>query len=109
MLDQNVPATPEGEGPRKGPPKAEEFCAPAPKVKRFSRKALALTSTLAVGVSALALSVGLQQPKLKPAPTPETVAKTPALGQAANALPTSYGDATGVPRLGPAGAGDVGV
>ena len=118
MLDANEPAAPEGEGAGKGPLAPEEFYSPpekaaaltghspAPRVKRFSRKALAAMSIVGAGIVAATLWVGLQPPKLKLAPPPDTVAKSPALGDASNTLPSNYEDAAAVPKLGPAGSGD---
>ena len=119
MLDQDTSAAPEGEGPGKGPPATEPHYvppekaaaltghSPAPKVKRFSRKALGLMSAIGVGVIALALSVGLQTPKLKVAPPPDNVVKAPAPGDRVNSIPTTYQEAAAeAPKLGPPGSGD---
>jgi len=121
MLDQDTSAAPEGEGPDKASaapephyippqkPAALTGHSPAPKVKRFSRKALGLMSAIGVGVIAMALSVGLQTPKLKVAPPPENVGKAPAPGERLNSVPTTYEEAAArAPHLGPPGSGDFG-
>ena len=122
MLDQPT----EGADAPTSPDKEEEFYvpklaaealngrAPAPSVKRFNRKTLAVLAAIAAIVVILAFAVGLKRPTRKDASPAESGARSPLPGPAVSALPSSYqdyGSASGhaqVPQLGEARPGDVG-
>src|ERR1039458_5311128 len=66
--------------------------APAPSVKRFNRKTLAVLAAIAAIIINLAFAVGLQRPTRKVASTVESAAPSPLPGPAVSALPSSYQD-----------------
>lgn len=80
---------------------------PAPKVKRFNRKMLALIGLVGGAIVVLAFAIGLQPPKAKLPEAAAVTAKTPMPNEAVNALPGGY-DAV-VPELGDPRPGDVAV
>ena len=122
MLDQptegaNVPTPPDKEEEFYVPQLTAEPLngrAPAPSVKRFTRKTLAVLSAIAAIIVTLAFAVGLQRPARKAASPVESAAPSPLPGPAVSALPGSYqdyGNASGrgeVPQLGEPRPGDVG-
>ena len=88
--------------------------APAPSVKRFNRKTLAVLATVAAIIVTLAFAVGLQRPTKQAASPAESAAPSPLPGPAVSALPSSYQDYANasdhaqVPQLGEPRPGDVG-
>lgn len=76
----------------------------APSVKRFSRKMLIGVALVAGVVIALAFTVGLQPPPLKPPEPVATTAKPPVPNSDVNALPGGYDQ---VPQLGEPRPGDL--
>jgi type IV secretion system protein TrbI len=122
MLDQptegaNVPTPPDKEEEFYVPPLAAEPLngrAPAPSVKRFNRKTLAVLAAVAAIIVTLAFAVGLQRPARKAASPAESAAPSPLPGPAVSALPSSYQDYANasdhaqVPQLGEPRPGDVG-
>jgi type IV secretory pathway VirB10-like protein len=122
MLDQptegaDAPTPPDKEEEFYVPPLAGEALngrAPAPSVKRFNRRTLALLTGIAAIIVTLAFAVGLQRPTRKVASTAESAAPSPLPGAVVSALPGSYqdyGSASGhaqVPQLGEPRPGDVG-
>jgi type IV secretory pathway VirB10-like protein len=122
MLDQptegaNVPTPPDKEEEFYVPQRAAEPLngrAPAPSVKRFNRKTLAVLSAVAAIIVTLAFAVGLQRPTRKAASLADSAAPSPLPGAAVSALPSSYqdygnaSDHARVPQLGEPRPGDVG-
>jgi len=88
--------------------------APAPNVKRFNRRTLALLGAVAALIVTLAFSVGLQRPTRKAASSADSAASSPLPGPVVSALPSSYqdyGSASGrgqPPMLGEPRPGDAG-
>jgi type IV secretion system protein VirB10 len=122
MLDQPIPAedapaSADKEEAYYVPPLAAEPLngrAPAPSVKRFNRKTVALVAVIAATIITLAFVVGLQRPTRKAAASAENSAASPLPGPAVSALPGSYqdyGSGPGqgqVPQLGEPRPGDAG-
>ena len=121
MLDQptepaDVPTSPDKEEEFYVPSLAAETLtgrAPAPSVKRFNRRTLAVLSAVAAIVVTLAFAVGLQRPTRKAAAAPEGAVRSPLPGAAVSALPSSYQDygntpGNAVPKLGEPRPGDIG-
>src|SRR5271165_1716489 len=65
---------------------------PDPPVKRFSRKAIAVTALLTIGIAGAAFYEGLQPPKKKSAPPAESASRPPAPAAALASLHGSYAD-----------------